>query len=88
MSRPPRRLHWGLPEAPPPKHPYRDTLGVYGGLAAIVVLFAWATGGAVGKAAGVAVVFFVVASGWSIYRWRTKLRAAAQRAADEGDGAL
>ena len=27
-----RRLQWGLPETPPPKHPYRDTLIVYGGL--------------------------------------------------------
>ncbi|MCW2963017.1 MAG: hypothetical protein JWO17_269, partial [Actinomycetia bacterium] len=25
MSRP-RRLQWGVPEQPPPKHPYRDTL--------------------------------------------------------------
>ena len=28
MSRP-RRLQWGVPEPPPPKHPYRDTLLVY-----------------------------------------------------------
>ena len=28
-----RRLQWGLPETPRPRHPYRDTLIVYGALA-------------------------------------------------------
>ncbi len=64
------RLQWGLPEAPPPKHPYRDTLIVYGVLAILIVLVAWVTGGAVGKAVVIAAFFFVVASVWSIYRWR------------------
>jgi membrane protein implicated in regulation of membrane protease activity len=83
MSRP-RRLQWELPDTPPPKHPYRDTLLVYAGLAAIVVLVAWATGGAVGRAAEVAVAFFVVASAWNVYRWRTKVREAERRAAEDG----
>jgi Flp pilus assembly protein TadB len=83
MSRP-RRLQWDLPESPPPKHPYRDTLIVYAVLAVIVVLVAWATGGAVGKAAIVAIVFFVVASVWNVYRWRVKVNAAARREADDG----
>ncbi len=83
MSRP-RRLQWGVPEAPPPKHPYRDTLLVYAGLAAVVVLVAWATGGAIGKAAVVAIGFFVVASAWNVYRWRGKLHEASRRAAEDG----
>jgi membrane protein implicated in regulation of membrane protease activity len=72
----PRRLQWDLPESPPPKHPYRDTLLVYGGLAVVVVLVAWATGGKVLQAVGIALAFFVVASAWNAYRWHSKTRAA------------
>ncbi|MFL5922661.1 MAG: hypothetical protein ACJ74S_01680 [Gaiellaceae bacterium] len=72
-----RRLHWGVPESPPPKHPYRDSLIVYGVLAVIVVLVAWATGGNVRGAVFVAAVFFVVATAWSMVRWRSRLRAEA-----------
>jgi membrane protein implicated in regulation of membrane protease activity len=55
---------------------------VYGGLAILIVVVAWLTNGAVEKAAVIAVFFFVVASAWSLYRWRRRLRAeaAAQRA--------
>jgi membrane protein implicated in regulation of membrane protease activity len=87
MTRP-RRLRWELPEAPPPQHPYRDTLLVFAGLAVVVVLVAWATGGAVGKAAIVAIVFFVVASAWNAYRWRAKVNEAARRAAEDGTSGL
>ena len=65
---PPRYLRWGRPDPPPPKHPYRDTILVYGGFALIVVLIAWATGGDLKKAALVALVFFVVATAWNAYR--------------------
>ena len=47
MTRP-RRLRWGVPEQPLPKHPYRDTLILYGVFAALIVLVAWLTGGGVG----------------------------------------
>ena len=73
-----RRLQWGLPDVPPPKHPYRDTLIVYGVLAILIVLVAWLTGGAVGKAVVIAAFFFVVASVWSVYRWRKRLRSEAE----------
>jgi Flp pilus assembly protein TadB len=79
--RKPRRLQWGMPEQPTPKHPYRDTLLVYGGLAIVVVLIAWATGGAVGKAAIIATLFFLIATTWNVVRWRQRLREAeAERA--------
>jgi membrane protein implicated in regulation of membrane protease activity len=76
MSRP-RRLRWDLPESPP-KHPYRDTLLVYGGLSLVIVLLAWLTGGGIGRAIGIAAVFFVVASAWSWWRWRQRLERAAR----------
>jgi Flp pilus assembly protein TadB len=78
-----RRLQWDRPESPPLKHPYRDTLLVYGALAVIVVLIGWATGGPVGRAAVVAIVFFVLASTWSLYRRRSRLREAARRTGNE-----
>jgi Flp pilus assembly protein TadB len=80
-----RRLRWNLPDAPPPKHPFRDTLLVYAGLAVIVVLVAWVTGGSLRKAIVVAVVFYVLASLWSVWRLRGQQRArAAQRGSEAG----
>jgi membrane protein implicated in regulation of membrane protease activity len=79
MSRP-RRLYWGVPERPAPKHPYRDTLITYAVFAALIVVVAWVTGGGVARAALVAVLFYVVASAWSVSRWRTRLREEAEQA--------
>jgi membrane protein implicated in regulation of membrane protease activity len=83
MSRP-RRLQWGVPEQPPPKHPYRDTLIIYAVFAVLIVVVAWLTGGGVARAAGIAVLFYVVASAWSLSRWRTRLREEAERAHEDG----
>ena len=78
MSTGKRRLRWGsLPDAPPPKHPVRDTLLVYAGLAVVVVLVAWVTGGSLRKAVVVAVLFFVAASLWSVWRLRGRQRSRA-----------
>ncbi len=74
MSRRPRLISWGGPEPPPLKHPYRDTLIVYAALALVIVLVAWGSGGNVGNAAVVAAAFYVAASGWSLMRWRRRLR--------------
>jgi membrane protein implicated in regulation of membrane protease activity len=74
MSRRPRRLEWGVADAPPTQHPYRDTLLVYGGLALVIVVLAWATGSPLGKAVLIAAAFFAFASLWSAARWRSKLR--------------
>ena len=78
MSRP-RRLHWGVPEEPPPKHPYRDTLIVYAVFSVLIVLVAWLTGGGVRRALVIAILFYVVASAWSVSRWRNRLREAARK---------
>jgi hypothetical protein len=50
------------------------------------VLIAWATGGGVRRAVGIAVVFFVVATGWSFWRWRDRLRRAAAEEAAQRAG--
>jgi len=76
-----RRLHWGVPESPPPKHPYRDSAILYAVFAAIIVVVAWATGGSVSSAVLVAVVFFVVATAWSMFRWRSRIAEEAARQA-------
>jgi len=81
----PRHLRWGLPEAPVPKHPYRDSMLVYGFFAVLVVLLAWITGGPIGKAVVIAAVVWAAATIWSIARWRQRLqREAAARDAEEG----
>jgi hypothetical protein len=80
----PRRLRWGMQEVPPTKHPYRDTAIVYGVLAIMLVLFAWITGGPVGRAVVIAVAVWAAATLWSVVRWRQRLqREAAQRALRE-----
>ena len=72
----PKRLRWSLPESPPPARPYRDTAGLYGILAVVIVLVAWLTGGGIGKAIAIAAVFFVAATAWSFWQWRGRLRRA------------
>ena len=72
----PRRLRWTVPEGSSTRHPYRDTVFVYAGLAVIVVLVALATGGGIARALVVAAVFFAVASSWACYRLRRRARAA------------
>jgi len=79
----PRRLRWGVPEQPPPKHPYRDTLIIYAIFAVLIVVVAWVTGGGVQRAAVVAILFYVVASVWSVSRWRNRLRDEAARARED-----
>jgi nicotinamide riboside transporter PnuC len=56
---------------------------VYGGLAAVVVVVAWATGGGLAKAVVVALVFFAIATGWSFYRiYRRSRRARVELSSD------
>ena len=72
-----------MPEQPPPKHPYRDTLIIYAIFAVLIVVVAWVTGGGVQRAAVVAILFYVVASVWSVSRWRNRLRDEAARARED-----
>ncbi len=52
--------------------------------AVLIVVVAWLTGGGVARAAAIAVLFYVVASAWSISRWRTRLREEAERKREAG----
>ena len=74
-------IRWNLPDDPPPKRPFRDSVIMYGVFAAIIVGVAWLTGGDVGRAAGVAAFFFVVATGWSWLKWKQRLDADRRRRA-------
>jgi hypothetical protein len=75
----------GKEQAPLPKRPYRDSALVYGAMGAVIFVFAWLTGGALGKALLIAVVFTALATGWSWFRFRQRLatRAAAAPPADD-----
>jgi hypothetical protein len=79
-----------LDERPIPAHPYRDTAFVYGFMAVLLVAVAWLTGGDAVRAVLVAVVFFVVATAWSWWKFRGRISrrdaAAASVPADASDG--
>ena len=80
-----RRLRWEPPDSgrPMPKHPYRDTAILYGVLALLVVVIAYATGGDVVKAVVTAIFVYIVATLWSWRSWRNRLRAEALRKEQE-----
>ena len=68
-----RRRRGRSPATPLPKRPYRDSALLNVALAAVVVVFAWLTGGDVVKAVAVGAAFFVVATAWSWWRFRQRL---------------
>jgi hypothetical protein len=61
-------------DRPIPARPYRDTALVYGVLALLLVVAASLTGGDVVRAVVVAAAFFVVATAWSWWRFRERIR--------------
>jgi hypothetical protein len=70
-----KKLRWQMPDRELPKHPYRDSVLVYAFLAGIVVLVAVLTGGSLERALLIAGVAFVIATVYSWWRWREKLKA-------------
>ncbi len=70
----------GKDHAPLPKRPYRDAALVYGGMGAVILVFAWLTGGGLAKALVIALAFTVLATGWSWFRFRQRLTAEARAA--------
>ena len=76
-----RVRRWETPEEPLPARPYRNTAILHAAFAVIIVLVAWATGGDVDKAITVAILFFVVATAWSFWRWSKRLEEERRRTA-------
>jgi hypothetical protein len=68
------RLWPRLPVRPLPRHPYRDTAVVHAGLAGLIVVFGWLTGGSISKAIVVAGAYFVLATSWAWWKFRQRLR--------------
>ena len=64
---PPRR------ERALPARPFRDSAIAYAVMAAIVVVIGLVTGGGVARALVIAVAFFVLATGWSWWRFRSRI---------------
>jgi hypothetical protein len=79
-------LRWRPPSERPPRRPYRDSAILYGVLAAVIVLVAWATGGGPARAVAIATGFFVAATAWSTWQWRARLRRSAQAPEPNGRG--
>ncbi len=68
------RRRSGVDERPLPAHPYRDTVVVYGIMAVVLIVIAGLTGGSLVRAFGAGVAFFVLATAWSWWRFRTRIR--------------
>jgi membrane protein implicated in regulation of membrane protease activity len=62
-----------MPEDPLPRHPYRNSIIFHAALACLIVLVAWVTGGGIPRAIGFAVAYFVLAAGYSVWKWRQRL---------------
>jgi len=69
-----RKLRWDGTPRTTPKHPYRDSAIVYAVLAGIVVGVTALTGGSMRAALVIAPLLFVVATGYSWWRWRKRER--------------
>jgi Flp pilus assembly protein TadB len=83
-----KKLDWDdEPPREPPKRPYRDTALVYAAFALVIVVVAAITGGSLLRAVVYAFGFWVLATGYGIWRWRARLREHARHEREEaGEG--
>ena len=68
-----RVRRWEMPDDPLPRHPYRNSAIFHFVLACLLVLVAWVTGGGLRRAVAFAVGYFVLATAYSVWRWRQRL---------------
>ncbi len=72
-----RKTTWSQwkPSHPPPaltKHPYRHAAIAHGTLALVIAVLGWATSSHVARTLLMAVAYFVVATGWTWWRYRAR----------------
>jgi hypothetical protein len=63
-----------LPDEPLPRHPFRNSAIFYGVLAGGVIAFGLLTNNDVAETVVIAVVFFVLATGYSWWRFRQRMQ--------------
>ena len=64
---------------PLPRRPYRDSLLLNLGLAALILVIAWATGGDLGRAIVFAIGYFLIATAWAWWRFHRRIEEEAGR---------
>jgi membrane protein implicated in regulation of membrane protease activity len=69
-----KKLRWETPARPIPKHPYRDSALLYAFFAVVFVGVTALTGGDVPRSVGIAFALFVIATAYSWWRWRERIR--------------
>ena len=68
-----KKLRWEPPSRPVPKHPYRDSAIAYAILSGVLLAIVAATDGSILRGVIAAACVFVVATGYSWWRWRVRL---------------
>lgn len=61
-----------MSDLPPPRNAYRGAATLHAVLAAVILVIAAISGGNLAKAFAVAAAYFVVATGWSWFRFRQR----------------
>ena len=75
-----------MSDLPPPRHAYRGAATLHAALAVVILVIAVVSGGNLAKALIVAAVYFVVATGWSWFRFRQReARVAGRRTSGGGE---
>jgi Flp pilus assembly protein TadB len=72
-------MRWWRTETGIPAHPFRDSAILYAVLAGVIVLMTAITGGGIARGVVVAIAFFLVATGWTWWRFRQRLQAEERR---------
>ena len=75
-----------MSDLPPLRHPYRAVALLHAGLAVVILALAGLTGGDLTRAVGFAAGYFVIATGWSWFRFRQRERRPKPAGTPEGNG--